>query len=474
MRLEVENGKDGVTESMLAIADAVRRGERSAVSVLESCLATIRARDADINTFAFLCEDVAYAAAEAVDAAVARGEDPGPLAGVPFGVKDLEDCRGMKTTQGSVFLLDTPPKTEDSIHVARLRAAGAVPVGKTNASEFGMDSATSNRAYGVTRNPWDLRMTPGGSSGGSSAAVAAGLVPFATSTDGGGSTREPAAFTNLVGLKPSHGRIPKNGGFSNWSVHGVLTRTVAETARCLDVTAGPDDLDRQSLPKVGYRYEDVIEHLEVGGLRAVFSPDHGYAVVDPEVVEIASAAARRLVEAAGLVAADETFQPTNVLRHWAAISLNGIEADFTERGMLPDRFDELSDKVQFLLRRLRERGDSADLKASWNAIYQLERDVAGFFRSNDLLMTPATACPPYPADQVSVDLIDGRDASMSGVEPFGMLANVCWNPSISIPAGFTAAGLPVGLQITARRHRDDIVLRLARIWEQTQPWSFPW
>jgi Asp-tRNA(Asn)/Glu-tRNA(Gln) amidotransferase A subunit family amidase len=163
-----------------------------------------------------------------------------------------------------------------------------------------------------------------------------------------------------------------------------------------------------------------------------------------------------------------------VLRHWAAISLHGIEADFTERGMLPDRFDELSDKVQFLLRRLRERGDSADLKASWNAIYQLERDVAGFFRSNDLLMTPATACPPYPADQVSVDVIDGRDASMSGVEPFGMLANVCWNPSISIPAGFTATGLPVGLQITARRHRDDIVLRLARIWEQTQPWSFPW
>lgn len=460
--------------SVVEIAESVRRGERKAVDVLESCLAGIRKRDADINAFAFLCEDVAYAAAEAVDAKVSRGEDPGPLAGVPFGVKDLEDCRGMRTTQGSVFLLDTPPKTEDSIHVARLRAAGAIPIGKTNVSEFGMDSATANRAYGVTRNPWDLRMTPGGSSGGSAAAVAAGMVPFATSTDGGGSTREPAAFTNLLGLKPSHGRIPKNGGFSNWSVHGVLTRSVSETARCLDVTAGPDDRDRQSLPAVGFRYEDVIEHLEVSGLRAVFSPDHGYAVVDPEVVEIASAAARRMAATAGLVMVDEPFQPTNVVPHWAAISLHNIEADFTEKGMLPERFDELSERVQFLLRRMRERKAYTDLKESWNAIYQLERDAAAFFRRNDLLMTPSTACPPYPADQVAVTTIDGRDASQSGVEPFGMLANICWNPSISVPAGFTAAGLPVGLQITARRHRDDIVLRLARIWERTQPWSYPW
>jgi aspartyl-tRNA(Asn)/glutamyl-tRNA(Gln) amidotransferase subunit A len=249
---------------------------------------------------------------------------------------------------------------------------------------------------------------------------------------------------------------------------------VAETARCLDVTAGPDDLDRQSLPAVGFSYEDVIEQLDVQGLRAVFSPDHGYAVVDPEVVEIAAAAARRLIGAAGLVAVEEPFRPTNVLRHWAAINLHNIEQDFTEQGMLPDRFDELSDKVQFLLRRMRERTAEIDLKAAWNAIYQLERDAAAFFRHNDLLITPSTACPPYPAAQVSVDVIDGRDATESGVEPFGMLANVCWNPSISVPAGFTASGLPVGLQITARRHRDDVALRLARIWEQTQPWSYPW
>lgn len=461
-------------ESVIEIAESVRRGERTATEVLRETFVRLQRLNGPINAFVILDEAGAFEIAGEIDRRIARGEDPGPLAGVPFGVKDLEDCRGMKTTQGSVFLLDTPPAAEDSPHVARLRAAGAVPIGKTAASEFGMDGATYTRAYGVTRNPWNLDMTPGGSSGGSSAAVAAGIVPFATSTDGGGSTREPAAFTGLIGLKPSHGRIPKNGGFSNWSVHGVLTRTVADTARCLDVTAGPDDRDRQSLPAVGYRYEDVIETLDVRGLRAVFSPDHGYAVVDPEVIEIARAAAHRLIAAAGLEYVDELFHPTNVLRDWGAIGMANIEAEFTEKGMLPDRFDDLAPKTQWLLKRLRERMSGVNLKQSWERIYQLERDAAKFFRRNDLLMSPATACPPYPADQVGVEVIDGRDASESGVEPFGMLANVCWNPSISVPAGLTKSGLPVGLQITVRRHRDDIALRLARIWEQTQPWRYPW
>jgi aspartyl-tRNA(Asn)/glutamyl-tRNA(Gln) amidotransferase subunit A len=461
-------------ESAIGIAESVRSGERKAVDVLEEAYERLARLNGPINAFIFLDEENAYRAAREIDLKVARGIDPGPLAGVPFGVKDLEDCRGMRTTQGSVFLLDSPPVEHDSPHVERLRAAGAIPIGKTAASEFGMDGATYTRAWGVTRNPWNLEMTPGGSSGGSSAAVAAGIVPFATSTDGGGSTREPAAFTGLVGLKPSHGRIPKDGGFSNFAVHGVLTRTVAETARCLDVTAGPDDRDRQSLPPVGYRYEDIIETLDVAGLRATFSPDFGYAVVDPEVIEIALAAARSLGEAAGFEWKDATFRPTNVMRHWAAIMLSNIEQDFTERGMLPDRFDELAPKTQKVLQRVRAMQGGINLKASWAKIHQLEREVAAFFRDHDLLLSPATACPPYPADHLGVDIIDGRDATESGVEPFGMLANVCWNPSISIPAGLTRNGLPVGLQITVRRHRDDIALRLARIWERTQPWSFPW
>jgi len=452
----------------------VRSKERTAVSVIEECFKALPDLNVPLNAFIYLDEDGALSIAREIDAKIARGEDPGALAGVPFGVKDLEDCRGMQTTQGSVFLLDTPPKEADSIHVGRLRAAGAIPIGKTAASEFGMDGATFTKAFGVTRNPWNTDMTPGGSSGGSSAAVAAGIVPFGTSTDGGGSTREPAAFTNLVGLKPSHGRIPKNGGFSNWAVHGVLTTTVADTARCLDVTSGPNDLDRQSLPTLDYRYEDVIERLGVEGLRVLFSPDHGYAVVDPEVIDIAQTAADKLIKAAQLVRVEGYFKPTNVMPHWSAIMLANIEQDFTEKGMLPDRFDELSQQTQRILKLREARKDKINLKESWEHMHQLERDVAAFFLDHDLLMTPSTACPPYPADQSGVPVIDGRDTTDSGVEPFGMLANVCWNPSISIPAGFTRSGLPVGLQITVRRHRDDIALRLARIWEQTQPWAYPW
>ncbi len=459
--------------SLIEISDKVRAGEWKATQMVEAAFAAIAARNPELNAFILLDTEGAYRRAAEIDAAVARGVDPGPLAGVPFGVKDLEDLAGFPTAQGCDFLKDSPPKAASSPHVERLIAAGAIPVGKTATAEFGMDSATSTFAYGVTRNPWNPKRTPGGSSGGSSSAVAAGMVPLATATDGGGSTRQPASYTSLVGLKPSHGRIAKSNGFANWSVHGGLTRSVREQARYLDVAAGPDDRDRQSLPATPYRYEDVIETLDVRGLRALWTPDCGYAVVEPEVVEITRAAAERLIAAAGLAETGGVFHPTNIFRDWGAINLYSLEDDFIRDGYLPDGWDRLSPNTQRILKRTRERKPTIDLKASWARIEQLNNEVAEFFKTHDLLMSPATALKPYPADWTSPQVIDGRDASETGAEPFGMLANACWNPSISIPAGLTSDGLPVGLQITARRHRDDILLRLARIYELAHPWSFP-
>lgn len=460
-------------QNLIHIADSVRRGELKARKAVTMALDAIERLNAPLNAFVMIDADGALAAADAIDARVARGEDPGPLAGVPFGVKDLEDTIGFRTTQGSWFLKDSPVCTSDIPHVERLRAAGAIPVGKTAMAEFGMDSATHTRLFGTTRNPWNTATTPGGSSGGSAAAVAAGMVPFATATDAGGSTREPAAFTNLVGLKPSHGRIAKSNGFANFAAHGALTRTVGETARYLDVAAGPDDRDRQSLPPVGYSYERIIETLDVGGLRTVWSDDHGYAVVEPEIIEIARAAAERLIRAASLVELKQEVRFTNIQKPWAIVMMSNLEADWTRQGILPDGFDMLAPNTQLLVQLMRSRAEEAkDVKGAWAKIQGLEREVAQFFRGADLLMSPATACRPYPADSTMPRVIDGRDASESGgVEPFGMLANACWNPSISIPAGFTSDGLPVGLQITARRHRDDILLRLARIHEQTSPWD---
>src|SRR3954471_14605616 len=194
--------------TVVEVAEAVRAGELKATEILDECLAAVADRNDDLNAFVHLDADAARATAQAVDETVARGADPGPLAGVPFGVKDLEDCAGMPTSHGSLLFKGRPPVAEDSVHVARLRAAGAVPVGKTAAPEFGAVAYTSTPAWGTTRNPWNTERTPGGSSGGSAAAVAAGLVPFCTASDGGGSTRIPAAFTGLFGFKASYGRVP--------------------------------------------------------------------------------------------------------------------------------------------------------------------------------------------------------------------------------------------------------------------------
>jgi aspartyl-tRNA(Asn)/glutamyl-tRNA(Gln) amidotransferase subunit A len=456
------------------IADNVRRGKLKARQAVIEALDRIEARNGPLNAFVMVDAEAALATAAEVDAKVARGEDPGLLAGVPFGVKDLEDAAGYRTTQGSWFLKDSPVKQIDTPYIARLKAAGAIVVGKTAASEWGMDSATNTKLWGVTRNPWNPATTPGGSSGGSASAVAAGIVPFATATDGGGSIREPAAFTNLVGLKPSHGRIAKNNGFSNFADSGALTRTVADTARFLDVAAGPDDRDRQSLPLPGYSYEAVIETLDVRGLSFVWSPDHGYAVVEPEVVDLARQAAEKLMEAAKLREIRRDFRPTNIKQAWVAIMAGGLIKDFTKDGVLPDGYDMLSRQTKAIVDRLRARSEPFDVDAAWVEVRRLEQEVAEFFRTADLLISPSTACRPYAADATIPQVIDGRDASHSNVEPFGMLANACWNPSISLPAGFTSDGLPVGVQITARRHRDDILLRLARLYEQAAPWSYPW
>ena len=458
--------------SAVATADMVRRGELTALQSVREAFQRIERLNGPLNAFVQLDQASAERAAQAIDARVERGEAVGPLAGVPIGVKDMEDCKGFRVMQASWFLRNSPICESDWHHIARLRAADAIPVGMTAMSEFGMDGASWSRLWGITRNPWNHALTPGGSSGGSSAAVAAGMVPLATGTDGGGSIREPAAFTGLVGLKPSHGRIPRQDGFANFAALGALTRTVADCARHLDVAAGPHDGDRQSLPAFGDRYENLIETLDVRGLRALWSGKLGDAVVDPEVETIARAAAERLIRSAGLVRSTVPFSPICPYQHWGIVMMSNLEADWTRQGILPGGFDQLSEPVQRLLELMRTHRHEIDLDASWKQLHILEQQVAGLFGQVDLLMTPATACPPYGADSPVPALIDGRDTSNGGAQPFGMLANICWNPAISIPAGLTSSGLPVGLQIVARRHRDDILLRLARIAELESPWTF--
>jgi len=453
-------------DTVIDIAEAVRSGQRKAKDIVEECFKQIKKKNKEINAFIFLNEKEAYRIADKIDKRVEKGEDPGPLAGVPFGVKDLNHCSGMPSTYGSYFYKDAPPSKNDDLFIARLRTHGAIPVGMVAASEFGLDSATHTTLWGVTRNPWNLNKTPGGSSGGSSAAVSAGMVPFCTGGDAAGSIRSPAAFTGLVGLKPSTGRIPSESGFDDLDCNGVITSTVADTARLLDIMAGPDPRDRRTLPKPNIRYEDAIENLDVKGLRAVWSADYGYASVEDEVAEIAGAAADKLISAAGLIRLDTGFNPPNITRHWMKTIVHKIKIGFHLMGVLPDNMDKLSPNIQFLLDRETDISDE-DIYTANKVFQTIEAPVAELFRETDILLSPTTACRAYDADATMLTTINGNEAP---AEPFGLVANACWNPSISVPAGLTSDGLPVGLMITARRHQDEIPLRLARILEQISPW----
>jgi aspartyl-tRNA(Asn)/glutamyl-tRNA(Gln) amidotransferase subunit A len=456
--------------SAIAAAAAVRSGRKTAVDLMERCLAAIDEANPGLNAFVRLDDAGALEAARRIDARVAAGEDPGPLAGVPFGVKDLDDCAGMPTTHGSRWYLGLPPVPNDALHVERLRAAGGIPIGKTAAPEFGTFAYTASPALGVTRNPWNPERTPGGSSGGSAAAVSAGMVPFATSSDGGGSTRTPAGFCGLVGLKCSYGRIPDAvaGRYAQTAVPGVLTTTVADSARLLDVMAGPHRRDRSSLPAPTVRYEDATESLDVDGLRIAWSSDLGFAVVDPEVADIARAAFDALTAAGSLRVDSRTIEFADPIPVWSRIQGADMWVHIPD-GCWPDRADELDPRVRPGYAAA-ERVTLPKFGAVLRERLAIEDAMADLFDSVDVLATPMAAIPAFAAEGPMPTEILGRRVHAGMSVPFAMLSNVWGSPAISVPAGVTASGLPVGLQLMADRHREDVCLRLARVLEQARPW----
>ena len=459
---------------MPTVADAahrIRRGEDSAARLVEACLDSV-AVNADLNAFVHVDANGALAAAAAVDAAVAAGrsDELGPLAGVPFGVKDLEDCAGMPTTRGSRWFADTPSKIADSIHVARLRAAGAIPIGKTATPEFGAWAYTASPLLGVTRNPWDPSRTPGGSSGGSAAAVSAGMVPFCTASDGGGSIRTPAAFTGLVGLRATYGRIPTLGDthLAQNAVVGCLTTSVADTALLLDVMAGPDRRDRTCLPPPPDRYLEVLERLDASGLRVAWSKDLGFAVVESEVAAICEQAARRFTSAIGAINVDRGVMLDDYTRTYAFIE--GVDKFVgIDRALWETRLDEL-DPLSAPAWDYLSRRTLPEAAAVESARRHLVSVVAEYFDDIDLLLTPMASVAPFAAVGPMPTTIDGADvhAGMSVVHSF--LASLVNLPAISIPAGLTSAGLPVGLQVIGPRFREDLVLAAAARYEAAYPW----
>jgi aspartyl-tRNA(Asn)/glutamyl-tRNA(Gln) amidotransferase subunit A len=459
---------------MPTVAEAaalIRDHQLKARELVELCLAAIETRNTELNAFVHLDADGALAAADRLDEAKQLPDSNGrTLAGVPFGVKDLDDCAGMPTTKGSRWYLGQPPVETDAIHVGRLRAAGAIPLGKTATPEFGAWAYTASPALGVTRNPWDTTRTPGGSSGGSSAAVSSGMTPFCTASDGGGSIRTPAGFTGLVGLKPTYGRIPTLGvtHLAQNAVVGSLTTTVTDHALLLDVMAGPDRRDRTCLPPPTGSYLDAIERLEVRGLRAAWSTDLGFAIVDPEVAAIAERAAQALIDAAGLTFVDRKVEFHDYIPTYARIE--GVD-QFV--GVDPNLWQHHLDLLDPLVApgwRSTPNVTLPKLARVEEQRRRIELQVAELFDEIDVLLTPMAAVPAFAAEGPMPTEICGQATHAGMAVPFAMLANLVNLPAISVPAGLTRDGQPVGLQIVADRFREDVCLRLARFLEQAAPW----
>ncbi len=459
---------DVVWRSAVECAALIRRKEISPVELTETVLARIDALHPRLNAFALVAHDVARRAAREAEIAVMKGEPLGILHGVPVSVKDVLFTRGLRTTGGSRLYADLVPE-HDAVAVGRLRAAGAVLLGKTTTSEFGHKAITESPLFGVTRNPWNLERTPGGSSGGAAAAVASGCGPIALGTDGGGSVRIPAAFCDLVGVKPSYGRVPLGPGFPGWdhvSHIGPLARTVRDAAAVLDVIAGGDDRDRESLPREAGSYLEACDR-GVEGLNVAWTPDLGYARVDPQVLEVTGDAA---AEFESLGCHVEVVNPgwENIEEAFGVLIAAQFYAAWSDE--LPAAEARLDDS---LVRLIRKGGGitARDYLRARARVAEYWEEVRAFSERFDFLLTPTTAVPPFAAGDKPPREIDGESVSVLGWMPFTYPFNLTGQPAASVPAGLTADGLPVGLQIIGRRHADRAVLAAAAAFEAARPWS---
>jgi aspartyl-tRNA(Asn)/glutamyl-tRNA(Gln) amidotransferase subunit A len=449
----------------------IRRRAVSPVELIDAVLARVARVNPGLNALCTVTDEEARDAASAAEVAVMTGEPLGPLHGVPVSVKDVILTRRVRTTGGSPLFAEHYPE-EDAVAVERLRAAGAILLGKSNTPEFGHKAVTDNPLFGATRNPWDLGRTPGGSSGGAAAAVAAGLGPLALGTDAGGSIRLPASFCGVFGFKPSFGRVPTGPGLpgAGWetlSHTGPLARTVRDAALMLDVLAGPDDRDRHSLPaEAAGSYLEACE-TGVAGLSVAWSADLGRGVVDPEVEEICGAAAEQL-ESLGChveVVMPTWEDPEEIFRTIASAEIHAAWGEHLDREP-----SVLSKSLAALLRAGREVTLARYLDAARRR-RELWADVQRFLARFDLLVCPTVALPPFPLGPAAPREVAGRPVSPLGWMPFTYPFNLTGQPACSVPVGFTKDGLPIGLQIVGRRFDDATVLRAAAAYERAAPWT---
>lgn len=452
-----------VDRPAVELAAMIRRRELSARELLAACLSRIEAANPSVNAIVTLVPEMAAAWADAADDRSARGGALGPLHGLPIAHKDLALTAGIRTTLGSPLFADFVP-AEDDLIVIRLRAAGAVTIGKTNTPEFGAGSQTFNPVFGATRNPYDVTKTCGGSSGGAAVALATGMIPIADGSDMGGSLRNPASFCNVVGLRPSLGRVPSwptITPFSGLGTSGVMARTVADVALQMSAVAGPDPRIPISLPEPGSVFAAPLD-TDVAGVRVAWTPDLGLPV-EP-AVRAALAAVPDQLGAMGCAVAEAMPDLTGAREIFQTLRAWHFEVS---SGTLYDRArDRLKNTVRWNVEEARRRTMADHARASVLHAQLLVR-VRAFFERFDVLALPVVQVPPF-----DVELDWPRTVAGVEMETYIDWMRSCCDisvtgcPAISMPAGFTADGLPVGVQFVGRPGGDVALLQFARAWER--------
>lgn len=447
---------------VVGLVDAFRAGDRHPVEELEATLAAVDA--SNLNTVCHIDADAARAAAAEADVNL-------PFGGVPLAVKELLGVAGWPDTKASVPLAhDT--FADDSFSVRRLKDAGAVAAVQTTSSEFGGVNQTNTKLHGATLNPWNPERTPGGSSGGSAAGVAAGLFALATASDGGGSIRIPAGFCGLVGLKSTYGRIPRGprnilGNVT--SVEGSVSRSIRDSARFLDVTNGHDSRDPLSLPRVDGYEEGLGKLREVMPLlRVAIVPDLGCAVVGAETEELVRSAAEELIAATGMQRVDIELRLPNIMGAWGLTGGVGTRKSLGE--LWPDCAPDLTGAMRAGLQLTEANLDLDALVKAETRRVELNEAMATMFEEVDLVLAATNPATAFSADGWLPSVFEGRDAGAGNNGTLTAPSNIYGNPAISLPAGLASDGLPVGLQVLAAHHREDLLLDIGLAWERQRPW----
>ncbi|MCD1641687.1 amidase [Aurantimonas coralicida] len=449
-----------------ALVEEYRQGASDPVTIVDLCLARIARIDPSLN--AFVC--LSPTAREEAAASAARwqsGAPIGPLDGVPVAVKDNLVVKGMPATFGSRLYAGTIA-ARDELPIRRLREAGAIIIGKTNTPEFAVEGYTSNDLFGVTRNPWAPALTPGGSSGGSVAAVAAGLVPVAIGTDGGGSTRRPAAYTGLVGLKPGIGHVPRADGLPqvllDFEVVGTFTRSARDAALLDSVLSGSERADPASrCPPDAPAADQPLRILSVERIDA--NP------CDPEIVTALHAAADAFAALGHRVTRTELpFDSAGLAAIWSSIAEIGLGRLLAVE---PDFADKVNPKYVAMARRGAERSAS-DLLAILETVAALRRQTSERFADFDLILMPSCAAMPWAADTPFPDRIDGHTVGPRGHAVYTGWVNAAGLPAIALPCPVPPGTLPIGVQLIGDRGAEPTLLALAAAYEERCPWDDRW